>query len=188
MNRRQTQRPGNLRLPAIWLLTDPRFGDDLLPAIRRLRFGSGVIFRHYHLDATARRALFQKVRRICRQRGHLLLVAGDDRRDLRRHGDGVHTQNRQAGLGKMIFSTPVHNVGELAAARRGGADLVLISPLFPTASHPGEPILGRHGFSRLAALAGGMRVIALGGMTRSKAAMLDQRIFHGWAAIDAFRR
>ncbi len=185
MSRRQTLRYGKNRLPGIWLMTDPRFGDDLLPAIRRLPRASGVIFRHYGVEQQARFALFLKVRQICRQRGHMLLLAGDERSARIWRADGFHTRERRRLSKSLIRSAPVHNRDELAEVRRNGADLVFISPVFETASHPGASVLGRGGLMQLAQLARGMKVVALGGMDAHKAAGLA---VHGWAAIDAFRR
>jgi thiamine-phosphate pyrophosphorylase len=64
---------------------------------------------------------------------------------------------------------------------------MLLSPLYATRSHPGERPLGLTRFRRLAALSGDTKIIALGGMTRKKAAMLSKSLAHGWAAIDAFK-
>ena len=69
-----------------------------------------------------------------------------------------------------------------------GADLMFLSPLFATRSHPGARALGLMQFSRLAKLTGGAKVIALGGMTRNKAQTIARRVAYGWAAIDAFAR
>lgn len=184
MSRRQ---PRNVkaRWPRIWLMTDSRFGDDLLPAIRRLPFGAGVVFRHYHLEAKARRKLFEQVRKICRRRGHILILAGSEADALRWRADGFHSR---VGLSRssLLRSAPVHDRAELQEARCNGADLVFISPLFPTASHADSKALRRLAFNALAKQAGKAVVIALGGMSRRRA--LNPRLARGWAAIDAFRK
>ena len=176
----------NRPLPEIWLMTDARFCDDLIPAIRRLPQGSGVIFRHYHLAPAERRKLFQRVQRACRQRGHMLILAGGEQAALQWRADGFHARGA-IGQSKMIRSAPVHDLAELREAARNHADLVFISPVFPTQSHPVDPALGRVAFARLAKLARPMRVIALGGMKRQSAQSL-RKFTHGWAAIDAFRK
>ena len=89
---------------------------------------------------------------------------------------------------KLVHTAPVHNRRELAEARRAGADAVLISPLFPTASHPNAPALGLMAFNAIARQAGAMAVIALGGMNPKKGRMLCPKRIDGWAAIDAFRQ
>ena len=187
MSRRQTPRPDKLLFPRVWLMTDPRFGSDLLPAIQRMPARSGVIFRHYDMQDTARRTLFRKVRRICARRGHILLLAGDERTAMRWHAAGFHQRGARRQSKATIYSAAVHNRLELAGARRSKVDFVLISPVFATNSHPDVGSLGRVGLMALARQAGEARVIALGGMTAQKAATLDKRIVHGWAAIVAFR-
>jgi thiamine-phosphate pyrophosphorylase len=167
-------------------MTDARFGDDQLRAIQQLPARSGVVFRHYHLATQQRRALFAQVLRICRRRGHIVLLAGDARTALRWHADGFHQRSR--GQTKLLHSAPIHNVREIAEVRRRSPDLVFLSPLFDTNSHPGARALGPLMFQRLAKLVGPRRIIALGGMTRQSAFMLGPRMIHGWAAIDTFRK
>ncbi|WP_295492122.1 thiamine phosphate synthase [Sphingorhabdus sp. EL138] len=176
--------PRSHPLPKIWLMTDARFGDDQLRAIQQLPARSGVVFRHYHLATQQRRVLFAQVLRICRRRGHILLLAGDARTALRWHADGFH--QRSLGHSGLLHSAPVHNAREIAEVKQSRPDLVFLSPLFDTNSHPGAQPLGPLMFQRLAKLAGPRRIIALGGMTRQTAFMLGPRSIHGWAAIDAF--
>lgn len=88
----------------------------------------------------------------------------------------------------MLVSAAVHNLDELARARRGGADMIFVSPVFSTASHPDARPLGLARFASLAKMAGDMAVIALGGMDDRRAGPMDGRIIYGWAGIDAFLR
>jgi thiamine-phosphate pyrophosphorylase len=173
--------------PKIWLMTDVRFGADLLPAIRRLPFGSGVIFRHYQMEPAERRDLFRRIRHICRQRGHMLVLAGPETEAVRWRADGFHSRSGK-GRSSLPRTSAVHNRAELREARRNRAGLLFVSPLFRTASHPGESALGRLAFIALARQSGTALVIALGGMTRQRAHTLSPRLVHGWAAIDAFRK
>jgi len=178
--------PRSHPLPKIWLMTDERLGDDLLPAIQRLPAQSGVIFRHYHLDAAARKFLFGQVMRMCRRRGHILLLAGDERTAMRWRADGFHQRSQRAS--RLLHSAPVHDAREIAAVRAARPDLLLLSPIFATNSHPGARPLGPSAFNRLAKLVSSSRIIALGGMNRRNAQMLLPRLIHGWAAIDAFKK
>ena len=187
MKRRQPPNSAKASWPKIWLMTDARFGEDLLPAIRRLPVGSGVIFRHYHLAPDEQRALFGAVRRICRRRGHMLVIAGTEIMALRWHADGFHGRSGQS-RSHLPRTAPVHDRAELREALRNRADLLFISPLFSTASHPGGRPLGRLAFNALAKQCGSAGVIALGGMDYARAQTLNQRLVHGWAAIDAFRK
>lgn len=176
----------NRVLPATWLMTDPRLDGGMLRAIQRLPFGSGVIFRHYHLDNQARRALFNTVRVICRRRGHMIFLAGDVRTAKAWGADGVHENGNARPYRAMLQSAPVHNIREIAKARRNKAGIMLLSPCFATATHLGIRPLGAMRFMQLALLCGKAKVIALGGMTRPRAMMMDARIVYGWAGIDAF--
>lgn len=178
--------PRSHPLPKIWLMTDARFGDEQLRAIQQLPARSGVVFRHYHLATLQRRVLFAQVLRICRRRGHILLLAGDARTALRWHADGFHQRGR--GHPGLLHSAPVHNAREIAHVKRSNPDLIFLSPLFNTNSHPGARPLGPLMFQRLAKLGGPKRIVALGGMTRQSAHMLGPRTIYGWAAIDAFRK
>lgn len=171
-------------LPRIWLMTDERFGDELVATIARLPRGSGVIFRHYSLAIGERRCLFGKVRKECRKHDHLILLAGEPLLARLWAADGYHGPHRNKG--GMLHSMSVHNMRELLHARQMDADMIFISPVFATASHPGTPKLGAAGFRRLAIRAGYMKSIALGGMDAERARTLG-RAAYGWAAIDAFR-
>ena len=169
-------------LPKIWLMTDPRLGDGLLAAVRKLPVGSGIVFRNYQLATGDRLLLFLQIKRICRRRGHMLVLAGQD--DWR--ADGVHGRARFRPT--QILTMPVHSLREIRNAQKLGADMMFLSPVFSTRSHPRARTLGVMQFSRLARLAGPAKVIALGGMTRNKAQTITNRIAYGWAGIDAFMR
>src|SRR3954471_1706542 len=141
--------PRRQPLPRLWLMTDERQGDGLWEALERLPKGSGVVFRHYGLARAERRKLFQRVRRVARRRRLLLLAGGTGLR-----GDGVHG-------GRRGFSASAHNLRELKAAERSGAELVFLSPAFGTRSHPDARALGPVRFGLIAGRAR-IPVIALG--------------------------
>lgn len=163
-------------LPRLWLMTDERQGDGLWAALERLPPGGGIVFRHHSLARTERRALFERVKRLARARGQLLLLAAPRRAW---GADGSHGRGRAPGL----RTAPVHNLAELRAAERAGAALVFLSPVFATRSHPGAEALGARGFGRLARRAS-VPVVALGGMSVTRFRGL--RGAYGWAAIDAW--
>jgi thiamine-phosphate pyrophosphorylase len=161
-------------LPRLWLMTDERQGEELRTALERLPAGAGIVFRHYGLPRDARRALFAEVREIARRRRLLLVAAGAPLPG----GDGVHNR-RGAG----IRTASVHNVRELRAAERAGADLVFLSPVYATRSHPGGRPLGPRRFALIAHQAR-VPVIALGGMDAARFRTLGGA--YGWAGIDAW--
>jgi thiamine-phosphate pyrophosphorylase len=164
-------------LPRLWLMTDERQGDGLWDALRRLPRGAGIVFRHYGLPPGERRLLFAKVRRIARKKALVLLSAGGRLPS----ADGVHGGRGRGGL----RSASAHSLVELKAAERGGANLVFLSPVVPTRSHPGAPSLGRVRFGRIAREAR-IPVIALGGVNPRNGAQLAALGAYGWAGIDAW--
>lgn len=167
MNRRQP-------LPAIWLISDARNDAVLERALSRLPRGSGLIVRHYHLREGKRRSRFDQLRRIARARGHAVALAGSP--DLARRWGADLAYGPRGDL------VPVHSLRELR--RAGRAQAVLLSPVFPTRSHPGGKVLGPLRWRTIAAHAQ-VPVIALGGMDARRARRLKAR---AWAGIDAFLR
>ncbi len=164
-------------------MTDERMGDALWPALARLPKGSGVVFRHYGIALPERRALFARVSRIAQRRRLILVRAGAER--LGRMEAGIH--GRHPGHCRGVRTWPAHDVAEMIAGRRAGADLFFVSPVFATRSHPGAPVLGTVRATALARSAGG-RAIALGGMNERTARRLRSSGFYGWAAIDAWTK
>lgn len=158
--------PARNPLPILWLVTDARTDAGLDRAIARLPRGSGVIFRHYHLPPRERRARLAQVRRLCRRHGHRLEIAG--------LGYGPPAPHRRLAT--------AHDLREIGRANRMGVEAILLSPVHPTATHPGAEALGPVSFLLLARRAR-VPVIALGGMTARRFRRLP---VHGWAGIDAF--
>lgn len=169
-------------LPHLWMMTDERQGEALLPALRRLPEGAGIVFRHYSLAADERHALFGRVLALGRDRRCAVLLAATPLEALEWGADGSHGWEGKSVPGRLR-SVSVHDAEELDAANRLGADLIFVSPIFETRSHPGRAPLGPGGFSRLAGRAS-MPAIALGGMNAERAKLLEGT--YGWAGIDAW--
>lgn len=169
-------------LPRIWLMTDERIV-DLFGTIGRLPRGSGIVFRHHSLDHATRRALFDRVRKHARRGRHVIILADTPRIATAWGADGAH--HRSAIRSQGLRTVAVHNPAEMTTATRAKADLMFVSPVSVTRSHPGKAALGP---VRLGLLAGlhRSRVIALGGMDAKRAKSLGALKLYGWAAIDAF--
>lgn len=148
------------RHPTRWLISDPRLG-GLLPLLRTLPAGTGVLLRHHHLPARERRVLLRKVQRLATARGLVLVdeAAGQVAR--------------------------VHDVRELSRARLAGVRLIFLSPLFETRSHPEWAPLPRMRAAALARLGGG-RLLALGGMDEARFRRVRPLGFAGWGGIDGW--
>ncbi|MBB5696898.1 thiamine phosphate synthase [Sphingomonas yantingensis] len=166
-------------LPRLWLMTDERLGEGLWAALAALPHGSGVIFRDYATPLPERRARFAAVLAVAKRRRLVLVRAG---RIAMRGEMGVHN-----GRGLRLRTASVHDRKEMIAARRVGADLIFVSPVFPTRSHPGARTLGP---VRLGLMLRGATspAIALGGMDARAFTRLRGLRLHGWAAIDGLSR
>lgn len=166
-------------LPKLCLLSDARNDAALARAMARLPRGSLFVFRHHHLPGDVRRRRFAELARIARRHGHRVVLAGSARQARRWGADGAYgAPARLAGGPDLPRLVTVHSLRELARVRRAAA--VLLSPVFPTRSHPGARTLGALRFKAIAARSA-VPVIALGGLNPSSA----RRLAHPrWAAID----
>ncbi|HKX77445.1 MAG TPA: thiamine phosphate synthase [Novosphingobium sp.] len=167
--------------PETWLLSDERNDDTLHQAMARLPRGSGLIFRHYQLGPGRRLARFRELARLARRLGHRIVLSGNAREARALGAHGVYGAARPLAVGPALPRlVTAHSLREIAHARRARADAILLSPVFPTRSHPGARSLGPARF-RLLARHAGLPVIALGGMNRHRARSMRWK---NWAAID----
>lgn len=166
-------------LPRLWLVSDARNDAVLERALARLPRGSGFIYRHYHLAEPERRARFARLLGLARKRGHVVALAAEAGTARRWKAHAAYGSSRQLARGPALPRLlTAHSLREIGQARRG--DAILLSPVFPTRSHPGTRALGALRFRLLAARVR-VPVVALGGMTRQTARRLKD---HAWAAID----
>ncbi len=170
--------------PVLWYFSDRAVLPDPVAMVARLPAGlCGVVLRDD--DAADRAGLGRRLARACRARRIPLVVAGDVRL-ARALGAGLHRRaRRQAGAWPVLRAgtwrtVSAHSRQELR--RAAGADLVFLSPTFPTASHPGARALGPRAWTGLARC--GLPVLALGGVTGQTARRLG-RACAGYAAIRA---
>lgn len=181
------------RPPRLLLVSDEIRLPDPLAAMRRLPPGAGVILRHYGIDR--RGNLGKAVAALARRRRLVLLVAGDWRLAAELGADGLHLPEGMARHGllagalgwvrrrRCLLLVACHGPMALDRAKVLGAHAALLSPVFPTASHPGVATIGPVRFGLWARRAG-IPVIALGGMNRHRLRHLPGAA--GMAAIGGF--
>ncbi|HEX7112724.1 MAG TPA: thiamine phosphate synthase, partial [Mizugakiibacter sp.] len=144
-----------------------------------------------NLARDALRPLAQALAARCRAAGADLLINADI--ELARElGAGVHLRAAQLAAlearplpaGAWVAAS-CHDAAELARAAALGADFATLSPLRPTASHPGAPVLG---WARFAALveASALPVYALGGVGAEDLTLARVAGAQGVAGIGAF--
>ncbi|WP_316976000.1 thiamine phosphate synthase [Shumkonia mesophila] len=186
--------PGAGRLPPLILVTDAARLPDPAATIRRLPRGAAVILRHY--DAPGRAALARRLAALCRRRGVRLLIAGDWRLAAAVGAGGVHLPEAAARRGPpargggglrrpgFLVTAAAHSPAALWRAAKAGADAALLSPVFPTASHPGAAGIGAIRFVAWCRRSP-LPVYALGGIDRHSARRLKGTGAAGFAALGA---
>ena len=155
MKRRQTS------VPSQWLIADDRTCGHLWRALRRLPRGSGILLLHRGMPKRERARLIAKLRRIARQRGHVIV---------------------DEAVGE---AARVHDSRELRRAGLRRTPLLFLSPLLPTRSHPDWtpiPLMRAAALLRLSRVP----VVALGGMDPKRFRRIERLGFRGWAGIDAW--
>ncbi|WP_417320453.1 thiamine phosphate synthase [Emcibacter sp.] len=181
--------------PTVYL-TDARVHPDPEPVLGCLPRGSVVILRDY--DHPQRETLAFRLAEACRKRHLNLLVGADDRLAARVGAAGVHLPEGLVGrlpllrqkYPALFFTTACHSECATIRAERLGADALLLSPVFPTLSHP-------ESFSRPGRTLGPVRlaglcrrtslpVYALGGITMANVRRLRHIPLAGIASIRGY--
>ena len=161
-----------LALPRVYAITQaskygiPGFMERLRPALE-----SGVRLIQVREPAMSPPELAQFARQVvslAHRYGAQVLVNGDETVARDAGADGVHLQaaqlmQRNSRPDTRLLAASCHNHEELQHAADLDVDFVVLSPVLPTQSHPGEPTLGWERFQELC-LDMPMPVFALGGM------------------------
>jgi len=148
----------------------------------------GVLFRDKDLPPDQAEELAEPIRSAARRRGALFYVAG--RAELARHlgADGLHLGEGSLRPSTEVWDGPLsvaaHDRQGLDRAGQVGARFALLSPLFPTRSHPDTEPLGPERFAKLAGYSP-VPVLALGGVTPANAGEALAAGAQGVACIDA---
>jgi thiamine-phosphate pyrophosphorylase len=186
---RRPAKPG-LRLPALWLVTDPARTPDPVAAARALPRGAGVIYRPFGAAGALETALALK--QVAVRRGLVLLVGADARLAAAAGAHGVHLPERLARQApdlrrahpRWLITGAAHDRAAILRARRLGLDAVLVSAVFPSRSPSAGAPLGPIRFAALIRGAG-VPAIALGGVNARTAPRLIDTGARGLAAVEA---
>ncbi len=179
-------------LPALLAMTDTLRCPDpskLLPLFPK---GSALIYRNG--DHPDRFAIGLSLRLACQDAHIPFIWAGDAGGAIAIDADGLHLRDqpesrlREASLWRQhapdrLLLAAAHSETSLQDAAAIHADAVLLSPVFPTQTHPGEPNLGLTQFIALCH-ACTIPVYALGGITDDNCADLLDTPCVGIAGID----
>lgn len=190
--------------PPFLMLSDLTRQPDWRAAVTAQPLCVGLVLRDYAHHTRA--AVAAEMAALCRQQGRYFSIAGDARLAVK-HGAAFHCPSfmlarpqlrpvPMTGLGDGSatgkannHTAAAHNMSELMAAKRAGFVAVLVSPVFPTTSHPdGAPLGVLRAVPLLrAARQMGLRAYALGGMDMQRWHRLGGfAMADGFAAIRAF--
>jgi 8-oxo-dGTP diphosphatase len=163
---------GALQLPSIYAISNlVEMGEDRFMTALAQAFDRGLRllqWREKGLPVEAQSTLLPRVMAMANACGARVLVNTDIDLARRVGAHGIHLSSaalmamRQKPEG-LLCAASCHSAAELAHAAALGVDLVVLSPVLPTASHPGVNTLGWPIFAEMAA-GMPMPVYALGGM------------------------
>lgn len=173
-----------LNLPTLYAITHAgKYGvTEFMPRLEQA-LAKGVRLIQVRERAMAPEQLAQFARRVAEvayRYGAQVLVNGDETLARKVGVCGVHSTSAQ--LARLttrprtrLWAASCHNAEEVARAAALGADFIVLSPVLPTATHPGEPGMG---WARFAGLTRDcpLPVYALGGMQPD---LLDTARSHG---------
>jgi thiamine-phosphate pyrophosphorylase len=149
-------------VPHQWLIINRQFQDRPWTVLRKLPPGTGVLLVGSDMPQRDREKLLRRLRQLASVRS-LTIV------------------DEEAG-----GAARVHDRIELRQALLQRTRLILLSPMYPTQSHPDWPTLPRMRAAAFARLAR-RRLMALGGMDDRRFAQVRALGFQAWAGISAFR-
>ncbi len=177
--------------PRLLFFTDPLRTPDPEGVAEHLPPGAAVVFRAFGApDAEARG---QKLRQITYRRGLLLLIGANAELAERLGADGLHLPERMTAELPAIrarhahwwLTVAAHGEDAARAGAAAGADALVVSPIFSSASPSAGPPLGVEALKRIVA-AVPTPVYALGGVRASTVDQLLDSGIIGIAAVEAF--
>ncbi len=176
----------------LFFFTDRRV-PDAAALVRRLGARRGGWRGLFGVVVRGVRAEQQRLLRVlvplCRRHAIALLVSGDARLAASACA-GLHLPGGRRSVVRIRprsrVTASAHGVVECRRARRSGAALCFVSPVFPTRSHPGARTLKPVRLARLLHMGGRtLPIAALGGIDGPRARALPRGLA-GAAGIDAF--
>lgn len=194
-------------LPIAVLFTNRCKIADFAAVISNLPKNSAVIFREYDLPAIQRLGLAQEIMNYTKKFGHLFLVGKDIALALRIRADGVHFSDQDFLPLKLrslssrlrnfpsgfLFSYACHGHRQVLACQKFAPNLVFLSPIFTSTSHPDQKPLGLHYLRKHLQSLGlnrhpKYRIYALGGVNLQNLNQLRKLGISGFGAIDIFTK
>lgn len=151
-----------------------------------------VMLRAGDLNDDAFAALYKQLAPVCEQAGATLgvntsvaLANALGAVHLHLNSTRLEALERRNLFNGRWLSASCHNAEQIRQAEEKGVDFITLSPVQPTSSHPGSPVLGWDGFAGLVADCR-LPVFALGGLSDADLPRARERGAQGIAAISAW--
>lgn len=178
----------NSGLPPMIFITDHNKITNINNVINNLPKNSMVIIRDYNIDNRENYAF--SIANICRKCGIKFLVAGDVKLARKIGADGVHLPEYMISEAEKIndmqfISVSCHNIDAIKNVGKYRVNAILLSPVFPTTTHPNTNIINLDMF-KIMAEDSQIPVYALGGINEKNIKNLVGIKIAGIAGIDVF--
>ena len=169
--------------------------------IRKLPTESAIIFREYNLSEQKRQELAVKIQKICKKFNHKLIIGKDFNLAKKIRADGYHFSDQDFANIKshdsslinykktrrnFITSLACHDLNCTKKAEKTNVDLIFLSPIFPTKSHPNAKTKGLFDLVRASNLTSNP-VFALGGINEQNLKQVEKLNIAGFAGIEIFQ-
>ena len=146
---------------------------------------SGVIIRNY--KSKNKKNIIKDILNVKKRRMLTVLISGEYKRGLNIDGNHFPQWANPITNGNKITSMSFHHAKDLRKSINLKADLIFISPVFPSTSHKNKQCLGVIKLGLMARLFK-KNVIALGGINNKNISRLRSLPISGCAGIDMFKK
>ena len=189
------------QLPVSVFFTDRKKIYDLENTIKSLPKNSAIIIREYDLEQKDREIFARKIKDLTNSRNIRIIVGKDLVLAIKIKADGLHFSDldhlplqfleRKKFKKKFIFSFACHSFKSVLKAQKLKADMIFISPIFPTKSHLNTQALGIKNLAKISFKTKSSSYVspslyALGGINSQNLLSVRKLGISGFAAISLF--
>jgi len=172
---------------------------DYEKIIEKLPKNSAIIIREYNLDKNSREIFARRISQLARAKSLKIIVGKDFDLAKKIKAHGVHFSDhdklplkflKKNQPKNFIFSFACHNLKSFLKAQKLRPDVIFISPIFATTSHPNGKNIGIRNLSKIIRNHKNKKqiLVALGGINSHNIKMLCKLKINGFGAIDFFNK
>lgn len=167
--------------------------------LKHLPKKSAIIIREYHLKEEEREMLARKIITLAKPLGVKVLIGKNLQLAQKVRADGVHFSdydtlpifNIKRFAKRFIVSFSCHGLTSILKAQKLQFDIIFISPIFPTTSHPNATTIGLRKLTEITLKTKRQpyyhsSFYALGGINLHNISSIRKSGLHGFGAISLF--